>query len=53
LKRNTEEKKRKKQGSKKQKKIKGCLTGGCQGNIQQNYCMGGERRNMSRSIGKG
>jgi len=47
-----EEKKRKKQGGKKQRKIKGCLAGGCQGSIWQRYCMDGGRRSMSRNIGR-
>jgi len=47
-----EEKKRKKQGGKKQRKIKGCLAGGCQGSIRQRYCMGGGRRSTSRNIRK-
>jgi len=53
LKRNTKGKKRKKQGGKKQRKINGYLAGGCLENIQQDYYMGGGRRNMSRSIGRG
>jgi len=47
-----EGKKRKKQGSKKQRKIKGCLAEGCWESIQQRYCMGGRRRSMSRNIGR-
>jgi len=48
-----EGRKKKKQGSKKQRKVKGCLAGSCQRNIRKNYCTDEERRNTSRSIGSG
>jgi len=52
LKRNTEGKKKEKQDSKKERKRRTCSTENCRGSTQQNYYMGGERRNTSRNIGK-
>jgi len=53
LRRNTEEKKKKKQGGKKGRKRRTRSTENFQGSTWQNYYTGGERRNTSRSIGKG
>ena len=51
MRKNTEGKKRKKQGSKKQRKMERYSAGGYLGSIQQRYCMGGGRR--STNIGRG
>jgi len=53
LRKNTEEKKRKKHSGRRERKKGICTIGNCQGSIQQNYCMDGEKRNTNRDIGKG
>jgi len=53
LRRNTEGRKKKKQGGRRGRKRRMSSTENCRGSIRQNYCMDGGRRNTSRSIGRG